>query len=83
MADKIISSSTLNMVAGFADGDDRTISLENPNTAIDLAAQVANLGTYLKANQIVAGDKAGADFTKFKSAKIVNKTITKFDLTGN
>lgn len=83
MADKIISSSTLNMVAGFADGDDRTINLENPNTAINLAEQVANLGTYLKSNQIVAGDKTGANFTNFKSAKIVNKTVTKFDLSSN
>lgn len=82
MADKQTTTSTLSIVANFADGDDRTINLENPNTAINLAAQVVSLGSYLQNSQVIAGDKTGANFTEFKTAKIVNKTVTKFDL-GN
>lgn len=80
MADKQNVSSTLTMVAEYADGDDRTINLDNPNTAINLAQGVVNLGNYCKTNQVIVGDKTGAAFTRFKSAKVVNKTVTKFDL---
>jgi len=80
MADKVTQTSTLQMVAEFADGDDRTINLDNPNTAINLAASVVNLGNYCKQNQVIIGDKADAKFERFKSAKIVQKNVTKFDL---
>ena len=81
MADIQTTKSTLSIVAEFADGDDRTINLENPNTAIDLTAQVKAVGAYAKANQPIIGDKAGAAFNRFKSAKIVNTRTTKLDLT--
>ena len=74
MADKTTVTTTLNMVAGFADGDDRTIIVDNPNTAI-------NLGEYAKTNQVILGDKAGSAFTDFKSAKLVTKTKTVLDLS--
>ena len=80
MADKITQTKTLQMVAGFVDGDDRTINLDNPNTAINLAAGVVNLGNYCKTNQVIIGDKAGAAFKEFKSAKVIDKKVTKFDL---
>ena len=80
MADKTTTTSTLQMVAEFADGDDRTINLDNPNTAINLAQGVVNLGNYTKANQVIIGDKADAAFSRFKSAQIIEKTVTKFDL---
>ena len=80
MADKTTHTSTLNVVAEFTDGDDRTIGLENPNTAINLAQGVKNLETYTKTNQVIIGDKTGAAFKAFKSATIVDKTIIKFDL---
>ena len=80
MADKVTTTSTLQMVAEFVDGDDRTINLDNPNTAINLAAGVVNLGNYAKTNQVIIGDKAGAAFKDFKSAKVIQKTVRKFDL---
>lgn len=80
MADKVTTTKTLQLVAGFTDGDDRTINLDNPNTAINLAQGVVNLGNYTKTNNVILGDKAGADFKEFKSAKIIDKTVTKFDL---
>ena len=80
MADKTTHTSTLQVVAEFTDGDDRTINLENPNTAINLAQGVKNLETYTKTNQVIVGDKTGAAFKEFKSATIVDKTVTTFDL---
>lgn len=80
MADKTTTTSTLQMVAEFVDGDDRTINLDNPNTAINLAQGVVNLGNYTKANQVIIGDKNGAAFSRFKSAQLIEKTVTKFDL---
>ena len=80
MADKIINTNTLSILAEFVDGDNRTINLENPNTAINLAAQVVNLDNYLQTSQVIAGDKTGANFSGFKTAKLINKQVTKFDL---
>ena len=81
MADKTTTTTTLNIIAGFADGDDRTINIDNPNTAINLGDAVYNLGEYAKTNQIILGDKAASAFTEFKSAKLVTKTKTVLDLS--
>ena len=80
MADKTTTTTTLNILAGFEDGDDRTILIDNPNTAINLGNAVHSLGSYAATNQIILGDKAGAAFTEFKSAKLVTKQKTIFDL---
>ena len=80
MADKTTTTTTLNILAGFADGDDRTILIDNPNTAINLGNAVHSLGSYAQANQIILGDKAGSAFTSFKTAKLVTKTKTVLDL---
>lgn len=80
MADKTTVTSTLQMVAEFVDGDDRTINLDNPNTAINLAQGVKNLETFTKNNQVIIGDKTGAAFKEFKSATLIDKTVIKFDL---
>lgn len=81
MADIVKQKSTLSMVAEFTDGDDRTLTVDNPNTAINLAACVNSLGSYAKDNEIIVGDKAGADFVRFRSAKITNSATTYLDLT--
>ena len=81
MADVITRKNTLSLEAEFTDLDTRTINLENPNTAIDLTAQVKAVGAYAKANQPILGDKTGAEFSRFKSAKIINSVTTKLDLT--
>lgn len=80
MADKTTVTTTLNVVAGFADGDDRTILIDNPNTAINLGNAVRELGEYAKTNQVILGDKAGSAFTAFKTAKLVTKQKTVLDL---
>lgn len=82
MADKTTVTKTLQMVAAFADGDERTINLDNPlSDSASLTAAVDSLGSFCLTNQVILGDKAGASFTKFKSAKVVTKTKTVLDLS--
>ena len=80
MADKVTNTKTLQVVAEFADGDDRTINIDNPNTALNLAAGVKDIESFTKEKQVILGDKASAAFTRVKLAQIVDKTVTKFDL---
>lgn len=82
MADIIKTSNTLSIEAGFKDGDTRAISVENPNTAINLSSAIKTLGTYVKTNNLLVGDKAGADFDRFNSAKIVQRTTVYLDLAA-
>lgn len=78
MADKTTNTYELKLIAAFADEDDRTIRYPNPRE--DLAkADILALQTL--AIPVLIGDKYGATFTRFKSAKIVNKTETTLDLT--
>lgn len=66
------------LLAGFADEDDRTITVPNP---IDepTGAQIQALQT--AAAGVIVGDKFGAAFTRFKSAKIRDTTRTKLAVT--
>ena len=87
MADVIKTKNVLSLVAEFADGDDRTINLDNPSTLISAAGTSAatainNVGTYAKNNSVLIGDKDGASFVKFKSAKVVETTTTVLDLSN-
>lgn len=81
MADTQSVTYTLEMVAEYADGDTRTITQENPDTSIDLATKIKELGAFCKATQVIIGDKTGADFKRFKSSRTRRRTITKLDLS--
>ena len=80
MADKNVTSQTLSMLAEFADGDTRTISVDDPNSSESLGAAVYDLQTFLKSNSVLIGDKAGAAFTQFRYANKVTKQQTILDL---
>ena len=80
MADVTTSKNVLQMVAEFKDEDTRTITVEDPNTAINLAAAVNDIGDYVAQNKILLGDKDGSEFARIRSAKIVRSSSTKFDL---
>lgn len=80
MADTVKTTKTLVMVAEFADGDDRTITADNPKASI-AGSEINSLGSFIKNNAILIGDKAGAAFNRFKTAKIVNRTVTDLDLS--
>ena len=80
MADVIKTRGTLQLVAGFADGDDRTITLENPKITVTPSA-INAAAAFAKANNLILGDKEAADFTRFKSAKKVATTTLYLDLS--
>ena len=80
MADIVKSTNVLSIVQSFTDGDDRTFTIDNPKASVT-AAEINDLSDYMRANNIVLGDKAGADFSLIKSAKIISGTTTYFDLT--
>lgn len=68
----------LKLLAGFADEDDRTITVANPKTNLT-AEQINAVGN--KAVGVLIGDKYGAAFTRFKEANIVEGTTVKYDFT--
>lgn len=74
--DTITTTNQLKLLAGFADEDDRTISVEDPkeNLTWDNIQTLAN-----SAANVLIGDKYAAKFTRFKSAKYVETTITEVD----
>lgn len=79
MADIVKTSKILALVAGFTDGDDRTLNLDNPVDGLT-GTQITALNNY--AAGVLIGDKAQAAFKGFKSAKIINRTVTKLDLSA-
>ena len=88
MADTVKSTEYVVLVGEFRDGDDRSINIDNPgvnvNDATNMAAYAASInavGAYAKQKNILIGDKAGADFIRFKSAKHVNRTAIDFEIS--
>lgn len=78
MADVIKTTNSLKLLAAFADEDDRTITISNPRGGIT-AADIHEVAT--KAENVLIGDKYGADFTRFKSATYVTRADTELDMT--
>lgn len=80
MADVVKTKNVLQFVQAFTDGDDRTFTIDNPKASVT-GAEINELSDFIRANNIVLGDKAGADFSHIKSAKIIEGTTIYFDLT--
>ena len=78
MADKTKTTKQLKLVAGFSDGDDRTISIDNPKASIS-AADINALKT--DAIAVLQGDKTGATMTGWRDAKVVEATTVYLDIT--
>lgn len=77
MADTLKTETRIALLAGFSDEDDRTINLSNPRDNVT-EAEVRALEPY--ASTVLVGDKYGAPFTRFKSAKIITVTTIEYDL---
>lgn len=77
MADTITTRNTLVLLAGFADEDDRTVSLPNPKENLT-KAQIDAMGEL--AVGVLVGDKYQAEFTRWKSAKYRRANIINYDL---
>lgn len=79
MADKVSTNYQLKIVAGFSDGDERTISYENPKPNIT-AADIKALDSL--AAGVLIGDKYGAPFSTFKDAGVYEITKVELDLNS-
>lgn len=79
MADKITQTSTLKLGSYFSDGDTRTIDIPDPIDNIT-AAQINAVGTVAQTTQVLIGDKGGANFVRFQTAKKITTTRTELDL---
>lgn len=79
MADVVKSSYILKINLGFADGDTRIINLDNPKRNLT-AAQVHEVSQYIKNNNLLLGDKYGADSAGILTADIVENTKRTLDL---
>lgn len=80
MSDKVSSTVQLKVVAGFSDGDERTISIDNPKNNVT-PAQIKALDSL--AAGVIVGDKYGAPFTTFKDAGIYEVTKVELDLSSD
>ena len=80
MANQVKVTENLQLTAEFYDSDDRTFNLPNPKSTVT-AAQIKSVGTYFKTNNVLIGDKEGAAFERFKSAKLIKNTHYIFDLS--
>ncbi|MBQ7705056.1 MAG: DUF2922 family protein [Selenomonadaceae bacterium] len=79
MADKVTTNKTLKLVATFTDGDTRTLDLDNPKDGLT-KEQIKAFETVAKNTQAIIGDKGGAEFHEFDTAKVVEKQTIQLDL---
>lgn len=79
MADIFKQSYILKIKLGFADGDTRTINLDNPKNNLT-AAEVYEVSQFIKNNNLLLGDKYGADSAGILTADIVQTAKTTLDL---
>ena len=79
MADTRKETYVLKIKLGFADGDTRTINLDNPKNNLQ-ASEIHTLSNFIKNNNLLLGDKYGADSAGILTADIVKSTKTILDL---
>lgn len=79
MADIVTNKQTLNLEAEFVDGDTRSITLDNPKASLT-AEEIDALAPIMV--KCLEGDKNGALFLRWKTAKVVDKETVKLDLQG-
>ena len=79
MADISKHSYILKIKFGFSDGDTRIINLDNPKTNLQ-ATQIYEVSQYIKENNLLLGDKYGADSAGILTADIVESNKTTLDL---
>lgn len=77
MADVIKTTNQLKILAGFADEDDRTLSIDNPKDDLTWS-QIEVLEN--KSANVLIGDKYAAKFSRFKEAYYLNTETKTLDL---
>ena len=76
MADVVKNTKVLSLGADFIDGDTRTLTINNPTSNASLGAGIDSLSSFIKTNNLIIGDKAGADFNGFSSAQVKTQKST-------
>lgn len=79
MADTRKETYILKIKLGFADGDTRIINLDNPRNDLQ-ASEIHQLSQYIKNNNLLLGDKYGADSAGILTADIVESTKITLDI---
>ena len=79
MADTRKETYALKIKLGFADGDTRNVSLDNPRNDLQ-ASEIHELSNFIKNNNLLLGDKYGADSAGILTADIVQSAKTTLDL---
>ena len=79
MSDIYKQSYILKIKLGFADGDTRTINLDNPRNDLT-ASEIYEVSQFIKNNNLLLGDKYGADSAGILTADIVQTAKTTLDL---
>lgn len=79
MADTMTQSQELRIEVMFVDGDTRTFNIKDPKSNIS-QSDIAQLNTFMQANNILIGDKYGGRFGKTLLATTVDKTTMTLDL---
>ena len=79
MADTRKETYILKIKLGFADGDTRTINLDNPRNDLQ-ASEIHSLSNFIKNNNLLLGDKYGADSAGILTADIVESTKITLDI---
>ena len=80
MADTIKPSEELSIDCYFVDGDTRNFKIANPKSSIT-SAEIESLNTFMQANNILVGDKAGATFGRITKATRITKAETTLDIS--
>ncbi len=79
MADTRKETYILKIKLGFADGDTRVINLDNPKSDLQ-ASEIYEVSQFIKNNNLLLGDKYGADSAGILTADIVESTKTILDI---
>lgn len=79
MADIVIESESLKIENLFVDGDTRIITLKNPKSEIT-TSDITDLQTFMRANNVIIGDKYGGTFGRIESVTKVTETRLALDL---
>lgn len=79
MADTVKETYVLKIKFGFSDGDTRTINLDNPRNDLQ-ASEIHEVSNFIKENNLLLGDKYGADSAGILTADIVESSKFTLDI---
>lgn len=79
MSDTVTTSTYLDIDCYFVDGDSRKLKIKNPLDTVT-EANITALNSYIAANNLLIGDKAGAAFGRIVKAAKVETSTTTFEI---